>query len=207
MPNSLTISTQLAYAKNSGFMPAFDAAARQTGIDRNLLLAIASRESNMGLALDANWLGDNGNGIGIMQVDRRWHPTYAARYNPQDTTANVRKGAQVLQDYLARFNGNRRYAVAAYNSGPGNVSKALAQGLDPDTYTTGKDYSKDVLQRYDIIRGMGGRKKVKSDSNGAKVIIREKPEDEASRLIIISGTTLLSSLLITTYIIVQRMND
>lgn len=207
MANAITISTELAYAKNGGFMPDFDAAAKRTGIDRNLLLAIASRESNMGLALDSNWLGDNGNGIGLMQVDRRWHPSYATTYSPQDTTANVRKGAQILQDYLYHFDGNQRYALAAYNAGPGNVEKALAQGLDPDAYTTGKDYSRDVLQRYDIIRGMGGKPKKKTESNGSKVVVREKPEDKATRLVIISGTTLLSSLLITTYIIVQRVKD
>jgi hypothetical protein len=40
-----------------------------------------------------------------------------------------------------------RGAIAAYNSGLTNVMKALGQGLDVDHYTTGQDYSWDVLNR------------------------------------------------------------
>ena len=38
-------------------------------------------------------------------------------------------------------------AIAGYNAGPGNVRKALEAGADPDSVTTGRDYSKDVKAR------------------------------------------------------------
>ena len=40
-----------------------------------------------------------------------------------------------------------RAALAAYNCGPGNVLKAIRNGLDVDFYTAHHDYSKDVLNR------------------------------------------------------------
>ena len=40
-----------------------------------------------------------------------------------------------------------RAALASYNSGPGNVLRALEDGRDVDFYTAGRDYSSDVLDR------------------------------------------------------------
>ena len=40
-----------------------------------------------------------------------------------------------------------RAAVAAYNCGEGRVAKLIAQGRDVDSLTTGRDYSRDVLER------------------------------------------------------------
>jgi soluble lytic murein transglycosylase-like protein len=38
-------------------------------------------------------------------------------------------------------------ALAGYNAGPGNALRAIRDGRDVDFYTTGRDYSKDVLNR------------------------------------------------------------
>jgi len=40
-----------------------------------------------------------------------------------------------------------RAALAGYNAGPGRVLKAIKEGKDIDHYTTGRDYSADVLNR------------------------------------------------------------
>jgi hypothetical protein len=42
---------------------------------------------------------------------------------------------------------NLRAAVAAYNTGPGNVEKSIKAGRDVDSSTAGHDYSKDVFSR------------------------------------------------------------
>jgi soluble lytic murein transglycosylase-like protein len=47
------------------------------------------------------------------------------------------------EDYGRLFWG----AIAAYNCGAGNVAKAVANGQDPDSRTTGRDYSWDVRRR------------------------------------------------------------
>jgi soluble lytic murein transglycosylase-like protein len=205
MANTLYITGELTYAKSQGLMPAFDAAAVATGIDRNLLLAVASRESNMGLGLDANWLGDGGAGMGLMQVDRNAHPGFAARHNPRNNRENVLKGAQILKAEINRYGGNLNYALPAYNAGSGNVNKALGRGLSPDAYTTGDDYGRDVLDRYSIIKSMGGTEQ--KVVNNSVVTVPGKPEDEAQQLVIFSGAALLSALLGTSYIATKKIKS
>lgn len=158
MVNPTSIPPQIAYMIASGTMADFDRVAKETGLERSLLLAIASRESHMGMMLDENWLGDHGNGIGIMQIDRRYHPVYANTYSPSNHYANIRKAAEVLKTDLKNFGGNKYQALAAYNAGPNDVRLAIRQGLDPDLFTTGQDYAKDVLARYEIIRKLTGDK-------------------------------------------------
>lgn len=46
-------------------------------------------------------------------------------------------------------------AVAAYNCGPGNVQRALAEGKSVDAFTTGGNYSRDVLDTRDRLRRRG----------------------------------------------------
>ena len=151
MQTQSTIASQIAHIKNNGVIAAFNQVASETGLDRNLLLAIASRESGMGKKLDANWLGDNGNGIGLMQIDRRYHKDFAASYAPNNHLANIRYSAEFLQSNLRKFPGNLHAAIAAYNTGADSVNEALRLKLDPDLYTTGQDYSKDVESRYHLI--------------------------------------------------------
>jgi soluble lytic murein transglycosylase-like protein len=151
MASAANISSQLSYLRQHVGMGPFTVASIRAGVPRNLLLAVASRESHMGQLLDANYLGDGGNGMGIMQIDRRYHPGFAASVHPSDHSKNVLKGAQILKEEISRFNGNVYAALAAYNSGATNVQNAIRYGLDADYYTTGKDYAKDVLSRYEII--------------------------------------------------------
>lgn len=157
------LQSQLSYLQNSGIIEAFKAASRLTGVDENLLLAIASRESNMGQSLDANYTGDVGGcgvlgcGIGIMQIDRRYHKNYAATKAPNDHFSNVLKAAQILSQNLKDFKGKKRPAIAAYNAGTGSVRSAILQNLNPDLFTTGQNYSRDVLRRYKLINELTGK--------------------------------------------------
>jgi soluble lytic murein transglycosylase-like protein len=44
---------------------------------------------------------------------------------------NLRVGTEYLNAMLQKYNGNLEYALAAYNWGPGNTDKWIAQGADP----------------------------------------------------------------------------
>ena len=157
MSSSFAISSQLTYARIRGLMDYFHEAAARHNLPVSLLLAIASRESSMGLSLDANWAGDNGNGIGIMQIDRRYHPDFTGRHANADHQANIHYGAQYLAGLIRQFSGDLGSAVAAYNAGPTRVRSALSSGLPADAVTTGRDYSADVLRRKALIESLNGR--------------------------------------------------
>src|SRR6056297_1522540 len=171
MASSLHISSQLAYIRIRGLMGYFHDASVNHGVPVALLLAIASRESNMGLALDANFAGDNGNGIGIMQIDRRYHSGFTGRHAGSDHQANINYGAEFLSGLIRQFPEDRPAAVAAYNAGASRVRSALAAGLTPDAVTTGRDYSSDVMGRMTTIESILGVSTSSSYSMAAVAMI------------------------------------
>ncbi len=150
--------------------------AQQYGIDVPVLGGLGSRESRWGLALQPAGAGGTGDfaergfparfrqdalppdgggfGRGLMQIDFDAHEL-ARTGNWQDPQQNILYGCKVLADCLSFFRRKQslqgkpllRAALAAYNCGPGNVLKAIRNGLDVDFYTAHRDYSKDVLNR------------------------------------------------------------
>jgi soluble lytic murein transglycosylase-like protein len=59
--------------------------------------------------------------IGLMQLMPATAQSYGA--NPYDPSQNVEAGAAYLRELLIKYNGDARLALAAYNAGPGAVSK------------------------------------------------------------------------------------
>jgi hypothetical protein len=111
-----TIQCTAAEAEQYPFSGCFDLASRQHKIDLDLLLAVASVESN--------WNPDarsNANAHGLMQI--RWPVTarhlgtkrVAELYNP---CLNIDLGARYLRELHEHYNQDTRLALAAYNYGP-----------------------------------------------------------------------------------------
>jgi soluble lytic murein transglycosylase-like protein len=107
-------------------MAAFDvrqaiiAEAQSQGVDPNLALAVASRESG----LNQNAIGAAGE-IGIFQL----MPATAAQLgvDPRDPLQNIRGGISFLRAMWQQF-GSWDLALAAYNWGPAKLSAARAAG-------------------------------------------------------------------------------
>jgi len=130
------------------FADEFAAAGKKHGVPPALLAAIASRESRAGSALDSRGFGDHGNGFGLMQVDKRYHSPKGGPFS----AGHIDQAAGILKSFLNQVKSKHpdwppeqqlRGAVAAYNSGPGNVQTIK----NMDVGTTGNDYSNDVWAR------------------------------------------------------------
>jgi murein DD-endopeptidase MepM/ murein hydrolase activator NlpD len=127
--------------------PFIDKIEKDKDLPARLLFAVGWRETRL-----QNIMGDKSqrdgepsprfHGFGVWQrdsdafgVDR----SYLKNVRKQATDA-----ANLLGENFKIF-GQWPAAIAAYNCGPGNVQTALAQKLPVDHFTTGGDYSKDVI--------------------------------------------------------------
>jgi len=122
------------------FRPAFERAARDTGFQLSMLVAVAEVESRF--RPDARSAAD---ARGLLQVT----PTTAAelRLNVNDPASNVLAGARYLRLMLDRFQ-RTDLALAAYNAGPTVVDR-LGRAPTQETQT----YIANVQQRWAALAG------------------------------------------------------
>lgn len=162
------LGKQFEKARHRGWLSFFYDAAHASGEDVAVVMAIASRETNI-----EQIIGDAGHGFGVMQLDIRSFPDFIRSGKWKDAHAVIMKGAEVLAGKRQQLTANakkqmsiidskgRHYtfrmpvitgdvltktAIAMYNVGlfaPYHLSK----GRDPDYSTTDGDYATDVLTR------------------------------------------------------------
>ncbi|XP_074764711.1 lysozyme g-like [Athene noctua] len=116
-------------------------------VEPAVIAGIISRESHAGKILKNGW-GDNGNGFGLMQVDKKSH-TPEGRWNSE---THLTQGTNILIMMIKTIQGKfRRWTrdqqlkggISAYNAGANNVRSYDKM----DIGTTHDDYSNDVVAR------------------------------------------------------------
>lgn len=109
----------------------------------SLVMAIAEHESEFKPDLQ----GDNGQSLGMMQINTRWHTDRMEALGVTDLTDPVQCAAVAI-DYLQElesrygFEAESEALLMAYNMGPSGARKALNEGR------TSTDYSREIMTVY-----------------------------------------------------------
>lgn len=158
---------EFARAKSNGWLPMFTQAGAPYGFSGSLLMAIASRETNMQNE-EGDFRADGPHGFGLMQVDIGTEREFCLSGGWKNVEASIHMGASILNSKQVQiqkgfgvtlaipgrsFVGARlslsdvnRTAVAAYNAGLLAYYAITVHG-NPDLYTTDHNYSADVIGR------------------------------------------------------------
>ncbi len=123
--------------------PLIESAAQRAGVDSALVAAVARAES--GFRADA---GSPAGAQGLMQL----MPSTAAGLgvtNLKDPEQSLNGGARYLRQMLDQFGGDTEKALAAYNAGPGAVTRY--GGVPP--YSETAAYVPKVMEYYAQYRG------------------------------------------------------
>lgn len=156
LPGGVASSRQMAEmdaATIFQFAERFEIAGDTLDLPPALLAAIASRESRGGRGLDENGEGDGGNGVGIMQIDKRFHSPVNIG-SDFDSQGHINQAAKIL---LGNFEQARadypewgeaiqlQAATAAYNrgavvfeDGPGALTTRRPAATIPTTSLPGR---------------------------------------------------------------------
>ena len=123
--------------------------AEPKGIDPVIVMAMIWKESKY----NAFSVGDNGNSLGLMQIQPRWHSGLMEELGCTDLLdphQNVTVGINILGSHLARYDGNVEMALVSYNAGAtGAYNNYFSNGV----YSS--KYSKAVLEKAEELRGEG----------------------------------------------------
>lgn len=124
--------------------------ARQMGVDPELALAIAYRESSFNPQALGPVLKDGRRAIGLMQIDPKnvagLKMSIEDLYDPDK---NIAAGVQILRENLDRYKGHTRAALVAYNARPEIAKKYLASDED---FSTLPPETQKYLEDIDAIR-------------------------------------------------------
>lgn len=104
-----------------------DKIAKRYGLNPDIVKALIEEESGWVASAE----GDNGNSIGLMQIQERWHKERLTRLgitNLYDPEQNVTVGCDILSELLNKY-GNYEDALSVYNSGNTEDGKAYAERI------------------------------------------------------------------------------
>ncbi len=113
--------------------------AEAHGIDPAIVISMIYHESTY----NADAVGDNGNSLGLMQINPQWHEERMSKLSCTDLLdpyQNITVGIDYLAELCNSYDGNIEMALTAYNFGPTGADKHF---FSKGTYSS--QYSRYVL--------------------------------------------------------------
>ena len=133
-------SRKILIRKSSRYKDTINHAARKYGVSANFIRAVIAVES----CFNSRATGGLGE-TGLMQLMPGTARELGVK-NGYSPWQNIHGGTKYLKSLLKRYNGNKAYAAAAYNGGPGAVSKTSGP-----RFNQVKRYSKKVMRAYNTM--------------------------------------------------------
>jgi len=146
--------------KSRRFKKTINHASRKYGVNSHLIKAVIAVESCFNPRARGG-LGEKG----LMQLMPATARMLGVK-NGYSPWQNIHGGTKYLKSLLVRYNGNKRYAAAAYNGGPGAVSKKSGP-----RFKQVKRYASHVMRAYNTMskgRDRSYRRQVKSRKTSLK---------------------------------------
>ena len=120
-----------------------NAAATKYGVSQNLIKAVVAKET--GGQFNADAYNKNSGASGLMQLTPITQKHLGVT-NPFDAQENIFAGTRYLKELLARYNGDVKLALIAYNYGPSYADEFYKKGWsDKDLPAETMDYYKSIL--------------------------------------------------------------
>ena len=152
-----------------------NAAATKYGVSQNLIKAVIAKETGGQFNADAH--NKNSGASGLMQLTPITQKHLGVK-DPFNAQENIFAGTRYLKELLARYNGDVKLALIAYNYGPSYADDFYKNGWsDKDLPTETMDYYKSILS-YMKNGQYRFNKNAVSTSVGSKVTpIKQKAND------------------------------
>ena len=115
--SSGSILTNRSDADLKKIYSAVSTAAKNYGVDSNLILSIIKQESDF----DPNSTSSSG-AAGLMQI-MPGNFSHLGITDAYDVDQNINGGTKLFKEYLDQYDGNKELALMAYNGGPGTMQK------------------------------------------------------------------------------------